>query len=181
MLGRTIIGRITTTMLVVVITLRVGPARGAGGICAGKSAATRARLIISPAPGLTMDQMPVDHQSGPSSSGVITSARSSATRMVSGSCRAATTAMPFGHVRDRWRVPLRLGRPEPHKAPPSGPDGPKPDGFLFVRLFTATEEIPNLNRGWRIVKPPFIGPSPLQDRTNLHRGLLTTASQHRER
>jgi hypothetical protein len=99
--------------------MRVGPAHGAGGTCVGKSAATRARPIISPALGLTMDQMLVDHQSGPSSSGVTTSARSSARRMVSGSCRAATTAMRFGHVRDRWRVPLRLGRPKSHSKAPN--------------------------------------------------------------
>jgi hypothetical protein len=36
----------TITMPVVVITMRVGPAHGAGGICVGKSAATLARRHV---------------------------------------------------------------------------------------------------------------------------------------
>jgi hypothetical protein len=49
-------------MLVVVITMQVGPAHGAAGTCEGKFDVTLARRIISPVLGLTMDQMPVDHQ-----------------------------------------------------------------------------------------------------------------------
>jgi len=101
-----------------------------------RSVATPARRIISPGPGLTMDRMQEAHQSEPSSSGVTTWARSSATRTVSGSCRAAMTAMPFGRVRDRWRVPLRLGRPKPRsKACRRDPDDTQPEDFLFVPGF----------------------------------------------
>src|ERR1700694_2693843 len=124
-----------------VIIMRVGPAHGVGGLCVDRWVATPARRIISPGPGLTTDRMQEAHQSERSSSGVTTWARSSATRTVSGSCRAAMKAMPFGRVRDRWRGAFRFGRPKPHsRARRRDPDDTQPEDFLFVRAFTVTDE-----------------------------------------
>jgi hypothetical protein len=89
---------------VVATTTQDDPGLGAGGTCARKSAATRVRRIISPGLGRAMDQMPVGHQSGPSSSGVTTLGRSWAKRTVSGSCRAATTVTLYGHGHVHWSV-----------------------------------------------------------------------------
>jgi hypothetical protein len=82
--------------------MRVGPAHGAAGICAGRSAATPDRRTTSRVHGLTTDRMPAVQPSGRSSSGLTMSERSLAKRTVSGSWRAAMTDMPFGRVRGRW-------------------------------------------------------------------------------
>ena len=97
-------------MLSIVITTRGGLPHGADGICARRSAAIPDRPIILPDRGLTMDQTPVARPLALSSSGVTTSARSLVKRKVNGSCRAATTVMPFVRGHDRWPVRLPSGR-----------------------------------------------------------------------
>ena len=86
------------------------PAAWCGWYMRGQvSAATPAPRSISPGLGPAMGQMPVALQSVLSSSGVTTSARSSARRTAIGSCRVVTTATPFGRVPDRWLVQSRFG------------------------------------------------------------------------
>ena len=59
--------------------------------------------------GSAPDQMPAAQPLVRSLSGVTTLARSSAIRMVNGSCRAAMTVMPFGRGLDHWPVPSLSG------------------------------------------------------------------------
>jgi hypothetical protein len=94
-----------------VITPRVGPMRGAAGSCVARWAAIPARPITSRDHGLTMDPTRAVPPSVPSWFGLTTSAKLSDRKTVSGSSRAATTAMPFGRDRDRWRVLSRSGTP----------------------------------------------------------------------
>jgi hypothetical protein len=93
----------------VITTMPAGRERGVDGTCARRSAAIPERPIILRDRGLTADQMPVAQPLARLSSGVTTSARSSATRTVNGSYRAATMAMRFGPALDHWPVPSLSG------------------------------------------------------------------------
>lgn len=86
--------------------------RGAGGSCAGKSEAIRVLHSIWRGHGPITAQTRAVPRSAPSWCGAITSGKLSARKTVSGSCKAATTATPYGPGPDPSQAPSHSGAPE---------------------------------------------------------------------
>lgn len=92
-------------------TMPGGRAPGADGSCVLRSAAILGRRTIWRAHGrITVPRRAV-HTSARLSCGVITLEKLSATRMASGSCRAAMMVMRFARARGRLPAPLHSGTP----------------------------------------------------------------------